>query len=143
MAASLSELGNIFVWDLETGRKICKFRRSDNRINNIDFTEDGKNIAACSYYESPDTNSSNYMDHVQDSLSITFWNPESGKSEKEINFKVKGYFSKAISPDANHYCFEYWGNKNYNLFSKEILKRKTYRLLRQWNLFSRKTLSGV
>ena len=124
MVASLSELGNVFVWDLETGRRICKFRHSDNRINNIDFTEDGKNIAACSYYESPDTNSSNYMNHVQDSLSITFWNPESGKLEKEINFKVKGYFSKAISPDGNKLLLSNNGEiRIYNIFSKELLKR--------------------
>ncbi|MGQ9644821.1 MAG: WD40 repeat domain-containing protein, partial [Ignavibacterium sp.] len=44
--ASLSNLGEVFVWEMETGRTMCKFKHDYNVINNIDFTENGENIIA-------------------------------------------------------------------------------------------------
>ncbi len=120
--ASLSELGEVIVWEKETGKKVCKFKHENNVIKNIDFTEDGKKIVAYSNYESDYTTSSNYMNFIQDSLSITFWNAETGKLEKEINLKATEYHSVAISPDRNKlFLFNDDKIKIFDLYSKELL----------------------
>lgn len=121
--ASLSESGKVFVWDWETGRRICKFKHNSNVIHNIDFTKNGKNLVAYSYYESDDTTSFNAMDKNQDSLSISFWNAKSGKMEKEIPFNVKGYYSASLSHDGNKLLLSNNGKlRVFDLFSKELLE---------------------
>lgn len=121
--ASLSESGKVFVWDSETGRRIFQFKHNSNVIHNIDFTQNGNNIVAYSYYKSDDTTSFNPMDKKIDSLSVSFWNPKSGKMEKEIPFNVKEYYSASLSHDENTLLLSNNGKlKVFDLFSKELLE---------------------
>jgi WD40 repeat protein len=122
LGASLSETGEVIVWESETGKTISRFKQNYNIINNIHFTEDGENIVASSYYESEDTTSNNYMDRIRDSLSITFWNVKSGKFEKEIDFRYTNNYSVSFSPEENKLFLTSEGKiKVFDIYSKELL----------------------